>query len=78
MLSNAWYDTQMHPYLLFENDLRAFRANFSSRLSRPRLKRPAFALAVDGTDHAVAVFVGTHIGDHFACLRVVGQAKRPE
>jgi hypothetical protein len=47
-------------------------------LSWPRLNYLAFAFAVIRADHAVAIFVGTHIGDHFACLPVVGHAKLPE
>ena len=36
--------------------------------SWPRRERAAFAFAVVCADQAVAVFVGTHGGDGFACI----------
>jgi hypothetical protein len=42
----------------------------SLNLSWPRLKRSPHAFAVIRADQAVAVFVGIHLSDGFACLVV--------
>ena len=45
-----------------------FNSHWLSPLSWPRLNRSPHAFAVIRADQAIAVFVGSHLGGHFARL----------